>query len=616
MTEFRYKAFISYSHGDSKYAVWLHRAIETYRLPGHLVASTSGRSSPGKVFRDVDDLGSAASLTSVIRNALDASECLIVICSPGAVGSQWVAKEIVYFRSRYPDRPVLPLVVGEDILSSMPVELRHGVNPDGSIGSEVDEPLAAFIKEGRRNALTRIVAGMLGLSFDDLRQRDLLRRQKRLLVLTTGSVFVAGVAIAVAMYALEQRNRAERETAVAQQVTGFLVDLFEASDPYEEVKSDLTVRDILDRGAANIDRDLQNKPELQARLLATIGKVHTNLGSFEEAGTFLDRALEQQRAISSHGDPQILRIQIARAWLASQTDNLQRAQQIYDEILPSVSAGQMYSDILPLDPDWINAVNDLGVLQWIKGDYTSAKITLQHALTMAEAFYGQQDKAVTSTLNNLGLVYAYATEHDNARLLYERALAIEEKVHGENHPLLLSTIGNLAATVRSLGDLDEARLLLERGLNIATASFDEGHNVFAFLNNGLGIVLYRQGKYVEALDRLEYAGTIYLQQYGPSSSGVAANLQHQARVFRKMGNLDKSKLLYEQSAEASGSYGPGTAREMAGVLEQMGDIEMASRLHQVAIEEINKALPDSHPLVKEYKNRYDDFRVRNELGKP
>ena len=36
-TEFRYKAFISYSHSDEEWAKWLHRALETYRVPKHLV---------------------------------------------------------------------------------------------------------------------------------------------------------------------------------------------------------------------------------------------------------------------------------------------------------------------------------------------------------------------------------------------------------------------------------------------------------------------------------------------------------------------------------------------------------------------------------------------------
>ena len=32
-TTFKYRAFISYSHSDEKWARWLHRGLETYRMP-------------------------------------------------------------------------------------------------------------------------------------------------------------------------------------------------------------------------------------------------------------------------------------------------------------------------------------------------------------------------------------------------------------------------------------------------------------------------------------------------------------------------------------------------------------------------------------------------------
>ena len=38
MSDFKYKAFISYSHADNKSADWLHRSLESYRPPKHLVS--------------------------------------------------------------------------------------------------------------------------------------------------------------------------------------------------------------------------------------------------------------------------------------------------------------------------------------------------------------------------------------------------------------------------------------------------------------------------------------------------------------------------------------------------------------------------------------------------
>ena len=92
----RYVAFISYSHVDRDVARWLHRALEAYRVPPHLRTSIelpnpkSGRLSP--VFLDREELPSSTDLAESVRIALDASDALIVVCSPTAAGSRWVTR--------------------------------------------------------------------------------------------------------------------------------------------------------------------------------------------------------------------------------------------------------------------------------------------------------------------------------------------------------------------------------------------------------------------------------------------------------------------------------------------------------------------------------------------
>ena len=85
-TEYKYRAFISYSHKDEKWASWLHKALETFRVPKYLVGeTTSAGKIPerlGKVFRDREELSSSHSLGTELTQALQDSACQIVICSP------------------------------------------------------------------------------------------------------------------------------------------------------------------------------------------------------------------------------------------------------------------------------------------------------------------------------------------------------------------------------------------------------------------------------------------------------------------------------------------------------------------------------------------------------
>jgi hypothetical protein len=50
-TEFKYRAFISYSHADEEWAKWLHKALETYRVPKHLVGRETEFRVPGFLLR-------------------------------------------------------------------------------------------------------------------------------------------------------------------------------------------------------------------------------------------------------------------------------------------------------------------------------------------------------------------------------------------------------------------------------------------------------------------------------------------------------------------------------------------------------------------------------------
>ena len=70
---FRFQAFLCYSHRDSAWADWLHRALESYPIPPRLVGiTTSAGVIPARlapVFRDRDELPSATDLSAKVSDA-------------------------------------------------------------------------------------------------------------------------------------------------------------------------------------------------------------------------------------------------------------------------------------------------------------------------------------------------------------------------------------------------------------------------------------------------------------------------------------------------------------------------------------------------------------------
>ena len=195
----KYWAFLSYSQRDQIWSDWLRRSIENYRVPRRLVGRPSRDGSVPRrlfpVFRDREELPTSANLGANIEEALRASRYLIVICSPNGAASRWVNEEIRAFKAMGREDRVLAIIVdGEPNASDKPNSgvpecfpraIRYRIGDDGALTLERTEPIAADVRpdrDGRHHARLKILAGLLGVGFDELRQRDRARHRRRILL--------------------------------------------------------------------------------------------------------------------------------------------------------------------------------------------------------------------------------------------------------------------------------------------------------------------------------------------------------------------------------------------------------------------------------------------------
>ena len=224
---FKYKAFISYSHQDKKVVNWLHKKLETYRVPKSLVGkkTTSGvidkRLYP--IFRDREELPTSNELGVAIEKALENSKYLIVVCSPNSAKSRWVNEEIKYFKRLGRKNKILSFIIdGETNIDNgtecFPEALKHEFDDDGNLTSTINEPIAADSREGKDgkvNALIKLIAGLIGVGFDELKQRDQSRQQRRLVLLSVFSLLLVAIMAALTLRAVDQQTEAERHQVKA-----------------------------------------------------------------------------------------------------------------------------------------------------------------------------------------------------------------------------------------------------------------------------------------------------------------------------------------------------------------------------------------------------------------
>lgn len=233
-----YKAFITYSHSDSKAAARLQRALESFRVPSRLVGKPGRHGAIerriGTIFRDREELSAGANLSDTLNDALERSEYLIVVCSRAARASRWVDLEIAQFRKTHRSDKILCYIVdGEPFAANDPATAHLECFPaalgylqaDGEEEPTV-EPVAADRRDsgdGLRLANLKIVSGLLGIGLDELIQRDAQRRNRKLVAATAMSALGMIVMSALAYVAVEARSSEQLRRAEAEDLIEFML---------------------------------------------------------------------------------------------------------------------------------------------------------------------------------------------------------------------------------------------------------------------------------------------------------------------------------------------------------------------------------------------------------
>ncbi len=214
----KYDAFISYRHTplDMEMAKKLHKGLETFHIP-KAVQKKTGRKNIKRVFRDQEELPIGSDLDENISTALKESGYLIVVCSPNTPKSEWVCKEIDSFIQMHDRAHVLAMLIEGEPNESFPQQLLVDEK-----GTPV-EPLAADVRgtdSKERNKkfkteLLRLVAAILEVNYDDLRQRHRERKIRKIASIVSG--VAAAVAIAGIAFGLYSSNMASKMKKLADE---------------------------------------------------------------------------------------------------------------------------------------------------------------------------------------------------------------------------------------------------------------------------------------------------------------------------------------------------------------------------------------------------------------
>lgn len=459
--------------------------------------------------------------------------------------------------------------------------------------------LAADVRRHREKRPVR--AGPSGPLY---RGRKLLRRHWRsfgagLLLLLT---LVAGVVART-----QEARRANREAAAAQQVSRFLVELFQVSDPTVTPGETVTARELLDRGAERIHRELAGQPVLRARLMVTMGTVYRQLGLYQEAEALLEEALTLLREHAGGAAGQVGDALLALGVLHWEQGHYERSEGLLDEALEL-----RRRRLGPEHPEVAEVLGYLGSLEKSRGRFPEAERYHLEALSIRSR--QGNPVALAEALDSVGTVYGDWGHFELAEEYGRRALEIRREHFGPGHPEVAQTLNGLAIAVAQQGRDEEAEELFRHSLEIREETLGPGHPQVAQSLNNLANVYSALGREQEAGESLRRAAEIWEAQLGPDNPRVAGALNNLGEHHLKRGDLERAEALFQRSLGAFGSTlspdHPTLAFPLKGLAEvrwEQGRREEAARLFRQALELREGVLDDDHPALMETRERYAEL---------
>lgn len=430
--------------------------------------------------------------------------------------------------------------------------------------------------------------------------------------LVTASSFILIIISLISYFTFQlarERDTAQLEAKKSEQVSAFLLSLFEANQPAQSQGDTLTARTLLNRGAKRADK-LQEQPIVQAKMYEEIGRAYHALGLYNEALPVLQKALDQLKDIHGYQHIQVANILNLQGLSFKETGGYEVADSLYQKAL------SIQQNILGKDhPDIAETLNNLGVLYRVLGKYDRAENHLNNALAIWKSYYGEEHSETANTLSNLGIVYQFAGNFKAAEASLNRAYEIQQKINPQiNHPNMATITENLGYVLKEQKKYAEAEEMYRTSLKIRRKIYGNNHvNVANTLNN-LSVLLTKQGRLEEAEKFIKESTEIRRKQLGTNHVQYVASLHNLAFFYQKNKNFTSADSLYQQTLTKWRNLLGPKHPNVAVTLNNLAYVQMSLNKYQKAEQNYLSSLrirrnifEEDHPNVKRSIERLAEF---------
>ncbi len=287
-----------------------------------------------------------------------------------------------------------------------------------------------------------------------------------------------------------QRDVAQLESARANQINEFLTSMLQAADPRRGDR-DVTVVEVLEKAAIEIENTLLDQPVVASDLLFTIASTYESLGKYELAEDSARRSLALRRDHYAGPHSEV-------ALGLSQLGTILQLTGKYEEGEAVLRQAFDITQIVEMAPTEVASIaSDLGVMLAKNGKEAEAETYTRQALELYRTS-GASGEGFGSSLNNLAVLLGGQGRHLEAEALHLEAVDVLKTEHGDVHPRVAEALFNLAGILDNRGRYVQAEPIYHEVLRMNVELLGNDHPQVIFTKTALALNLISQEKMAEA----------------------------------------------------------------------------------------------------------------------
>jgi tetratricopeptide (TPR) repeat protein/predicted Ser/Thr protein kinase len=472
--------------------------------------------------------------------------------------------------------------------------------------------------------------------------RKFARRHRPLVIGMAGvaAALVLGVVASTwqAVRATRAEQLAETRLEQAESVTGFLQGMLAAVQPEEAQGRDVTVREVLDRAANDLDAgQLRGQPEVELALRRTLGETYGSLGHFDSSIDHLERGLALADSARLNDVDERRRVHVALARSEYRLGNIdvaeQQARRVLDRAAPTSELASEAVDVLAevaytrghwaaADSLWrikqeiavatadadslalAYALLDRSFAAEQRGDIETAMAQVARTARIHEAYFDPDHPRMLFLRNRQGDIAKAAGQYLESVGHHEEALRIAEQIYEPDHISLADALWRLGLSYHAVNRLDDSVQAMQRALAIRRQALGPDHRDIALTLETLGAVQMRQGDFDAAGASFDEGLAMRERLFGRHHVSVVSSIQGLGHLARARGEPVAAEEHYEEAIaiihalpDDPGGMEAMTWHHIAMVRQDRGEHASAGEAFQKTIDLHRAAHGDKHVLV-------------------